>query len=86
MFRGAGQLDRDNLLTEQRTNVCQAVDVVVDELTVAPPPAVTAGTSADFTTPIEPFSIDVAAPPNPALVTADDPDHSRLSCRRPVWF
>ena len=69
VFRGAGQLDRDNLLAEQRTNVCQAVNLVIDELTVAAPPPVTAGTSADITAPIGPVSIDIAPPPNPALVT-----------------
>jgi YD repeat-containing protein len=71
VFRGAGQLDEDNLLDEQRTNVCQAVTLTVDELTVTAPGPLTAGTSVDIAAPISPASIDVAAPSDPAAVTGE---------------
>ena len=69
VFRGGGQLDRDNLLAEQRTNLCQAVTLTVDELTVAAPAPMAAGSTLDIETPIAPSGIDIAPPANPAQVT-----------------
>ena len=69
VFRGGGQLDRDNLLAEQRTNLCQAITLTVDELTVAAPAPMAAGSTVDIETPIAPSGIDIAAPANPAQVT-----------------
>ena len=69
VFRGGGQLDRDDLLPEQRTNLCQAVALTINELTVAAPGPVTAGTTAEMTAPIAPVGIEIDPPANPAQVT-----------------
>lgn len=69
VFRGPGQLDRDNLAPEQRTNLCQTLILTIDELTVDAPGPLVAGTTVDMTTPIEPFDIVVAPPTDPTKVT-----------------
>ena len=71
VFRGPGQLDRDNLLAEQRTNFCQKVTLTIDQLTVTAPGPVVAGTTVEFTAPIAPVDIQVAPPPDPSKVTGD---------------
>ena len=70
VFRGGGQLDRDNLLAEQRTNLCQAVT-----LTDRRADRRRAGTDhgrhdgRHRAAPIAPSGIDIAPPANPAQVT-----------------
>ena len=66
VFRGGGQLDRDNLLAEQRTNLCQAVTLTVDELTVAAPaPDDGRHDGRHRAAPIAPVGIDIDAAGQP---------------------
>jgi RHS repeat-associated protein len=62
VFRGPGQSGASRLTAEQRTNVCQALDVVINQLVAPVIPAVSAGATTTFPMPIAPRSVNITSP------------------------
>jgi RHS repeat-associated protein len=71
IFQGAGQKGPARLTAEQRTNLCQQLEVTVAAIADVDLGGVKAGTSADFSVPIPPVSATVtSATPAGATINA----------------